>query len=359
MAYTTIDNPELYFQTVLYTGDSSDDNAITFDGDEDMQPDLVWAKGRGNVYNYVADSVRGVTKRLNPDTSIAETTTTDTVASFDSDGFTLDDDATNNWINYNGNNYVAWCWKAGGSASSNSDGTNITSTVSANTDAGFSIASYTGSGTDSDTVGHGLGSAPKMIILKKRDALDSWYVMHTSLSANNALLLDGASAEYGLGTLTYGVLSTSPTSSVFSFAAGAGAVPTGNVNNSSSTYITYCFAEKQGFSKFGTYTGNGSADGTFCFTGMKPAFVMVKKSSSTSGWAIYDNKRSSYNVMDLRLLADTEGAEDQSSDNNLDFLSNGFKFRASAGWNASATYVYMAFAEAPFVNSNGVPCNAR
>ena len=359
MAYTEIDNPELYFQVELYTGTSGDGNAMTFDGSEDMQPDMIWVKSRGNAYHYVADSVRGVTKRIAPDRSDAETTTTDTLASFDSDGFTLDDDATNNWINYSGTSYVAWCWKAGGSASSNSDGTNITSTVSANTDAGFSIASYTGSGTDSDTVGHGLGSAPKMIFLKKRDALDSWYVMHTSLSANSALLLDGTSPEYGLGTLTYGVLSTSPTSSVFSFAAGAGAVPTGNVNNSSSTYITYCFAEKQGFSKFGSYVGNSSTDGTFVYTGFSPSFLMIKCTSGTEEWWTWDNKRDTYNVVDEALHANDEDAVEVSD--SLDFLSNGFKMRVNSGArNATGTtYIYMAFAEAPFVNSNGVPCNAR
>ena len=333
MAYTEIDNPELYFQVELYTGTSGDGNAMTFDGDEDMQPDMIWVKSRGNAYHYVADSVRGVTKRIAPDRSDAETTTTDTLASFDSDGFTLDDDATNNWINYSGTNYVAWCWKESATA-------------------GFDIVSYTGNATADRSIGHSLGTEPTFIIVKDRSNTMNWPTYQKVLG-NGVQFLDITDAWTDHVAYSNYWYPSGMSSSNFGIGDNA------NTNTNTDNFIAYLFSDRQGFSKFGKYTGNGNADGAFVYTGFRPAWVMVKKSSSTSGWAIYDNKRSSYNVMDLRLLANTSGADDQSADNNIDFLSNGFKFRASAGWNASATYVYMAFAEAPFVNSNGVPCNAR
>jgi hypothetical protein len=357
MAYTTIDKPDDYFNTVLYTGDGTTARSITGVG---FQPDWLWVKSRSTTYYHgLWDVVRTNKSALYSNASDAEDTTTGgTLTSFDSDGFTLPN-VSGGFVNNSGTTYVAWNWLANGAGVSNTAG-DITSTVSASTTSGFSIVSYTGSGIDSDTVGHGLGSAPKMIILKRRDALDNWYVMHTSLSTNNSLNLDTTNAERGVGTLTYGVLSTSPTSSTFSFVAGGGAVPTGNVNNSGSTYIAYCFAEKKGFSKFGFYTGNGSTDGTFVYTGFKPAFVMMKNASQSGKWLMMDTKRDVDNVCNHRLFADVSSAESTAA-NMIDILSNGFKLRTSdTDHNASGDInIYMAFAENPFVTSTSIPTTAR
>ena len=254
MAYTTIDNPELYFQTVLYTGDSSDGNAITFDGDEDMQPDMIWVKSRGNAYHYVADSVRGVTKRIAPDRADAETSTTDTVASFDADGFTLDDDATNNWINYSGTSYVAWCWKE-------------------TADAGFDIVGYTGNATDDVDISHSLSAVPHVIIVKNRDNVnnENWCVYHhknTSAPETDFLKLNTTGATADEVEIWSDEV---PTSSVFTIGRQDA------INTSSGNHIAYLWSEKQGFSKFGSYKGNGNADGPFVYTGFRPAFLMVKK----------------------------------------------------------------------------------
>jgi len=355
--YTQIDNPELYMQVKLYTGDGSDDRTITLDGDEDMQPDMVWLKERSEVRNHtITDSVRGGSKQVFPNLTSAEATDSGTVKSFTSDGFVI---GTDDQANKDTETFVAWCFKAGTAFSNDASATgvgNTDSSGSASSTAGFSISKYVGAGASLDIqVKHGLSVKPAVMIAKNIEEAggNSWAVYHhknTSAPETEYLKLDTTTATTDLDSVW---LDTEPTSAIFYAGDFSG------TNRASDDFISYFWNDVQGYSKFGSYVGNGNVDGTFCFTGMKPAFVMVKKSSSTSGWAIYDNKRSSYNVMDLRLLADTEGAEDQSSDNNLDFLSNGFKFRASAGWNASATYVYMAFAEAPFVNSNGVPCNAR
>ena len=355
MAYTTIDDPTIYFNTVLYTGDGTSSKAITGVG---FQPDWVWLKARNHAYSHqLFDVVRGASQLLSSEESSAEQTLSG-VSSFDSDGFTVGSDAGSNG---SAKTFASWNWKAGGSASSNSDG-DITSSVSVSTDAGLSIVSYTGSGTDSDTVGHGLGAAPKMIILKKRNALDNWYVMHTSLTTNNSLNLDTTNAQRSTSVLTYGVLSTSPTSSTFSFAAGGGAVPTGNVNNSGSTYIAYCFAEKKGYSKFFSYEGNSNSDGPFVYLGFRPAWLMVKPIDASDNWVMFDNKRHNAlnsSVSPYFLYANKNFAE--TTDTKLiDFLSNGFKIRASGNTvNRSSTFIGMAFAEQPFVNSSGIPCNAR
>jgi hypothetical protein len=274
------------------------------------------------------------------------------------DGFTLAN-VSGGFVNNSGTTYVAWNWLANGAGVSNTAG-DITSTVSASTTSGFSIVSYTGSGIDSDTVGHGLGSAPKMIILKRRDALDNWYVMHTSLSTNNSLNLDTTNAQRSTSILTYGVLSTSPTSSTFSFVAGGGAVPTGNVNNSGSTYIAYCFADVKGFSKAFSYTGNGSADGVFTYCGFKPAFLLVK-STGADNWCMLDNKRDTFNVMDKRLFPNLSNAESTGVPAVVDFVSNGFKLRTSdSSFNLNGqSFIGIAFAENPFVTSTSIPTTAR
>jgi hypothetical protein len=352
MAFTDIDNPELFFQIKLYTGNGST-QSITLDGDENMQPDFVWVKDRGRSgYNHVLnDSVRGVTKYVRSNLTNDEDTYTDAITAFDSNGFTLGSDSSNGEHNVSSQTYVSWNWKAGGSASSNSNGS-ITSSVSANTTAGFSIVSYTGNGT-SGTIGHGLGSVPQMLIVKNRtDSAHEWKVYHHTLGNNKRLHLDDTSA---VGTTTAPWNATTPTSSVFSVGGDGG------TNDSSDSMIAYCFANVKGYSKFGSYEGNGNADGTFVYTGFKPAWVMTKSIDTTSNWEIKDNKRSTFNTIDDYIKANANAAEDTGvSSHAMDFLSNGFKHRGSNDEvNGSETYIYMAFAESPFVNSNGVPNNAR
>jgi len=351
MAYTTIDNPELYFQTKLYTGNGGT-NAITFDGSENMQPDWVWIKSRSQAVNhYGYDSVRGTDKRLQQNINNAESTTDTTwFNSFNSNGFTIGSESN---INNSSSTYASWNWKAGGSASSNSDGS-ITSSVSANTTAGFSIVSYTGSGSNA-TVGHGLGVAPAWYIVKQRDAARSWNVYHKSLGATKYVLLENTA---GSGTDSTVWNDTEPTSTTFSVGT------TNSTNASSGTFIAYCFAEKKGYSKFGSYTGNGNADGKFVYLGFRPAMFLIKSSSNSEQWEIMDNKRDDSNVVNQILVPNGSDAEIASNSGNRffgDFLSNGVKFRgnASSANGSGISYIYMAFAESPFVNSNGVPNNAR
>jgi len=342
MAYTTIDNPELFFQTVLYTGNATA-RSITLDGSEDMQPDWVWCKNRSiNANHHLFDSVRGATKDISSNLTNAETTDTAKVTSFNTDGFSL---GTNGNVNGNTNNQVAWCWKAGGSASNNTDG-GITSSVSVSQDAGFSIATWTGTGSTA-TIGHGLNAVPKMIITKARSNAYDWYIYHASIGNTKAIYLNLTNAESGASANFWN--NTTPTSSVWT--AG------GNVFNNNYTFVTYAFAEKKGYSKFGSYTGNGNADGTFVYTGFKPAWVMVKSTTSTDHWRMQDNKRGSPGTAPL--YPHLSSAE-PSANFTFDLLSNGFKWRNTDGdANASNTYIYMAFAESPFTNSNGVPNNGR
>ena len=353
MAYTAIDDPEAYFQTKLYTGNAIDDTAITLDGDTDMQPDLIWTKERSQTGNHnIFDSVRGTSKRLRTETNAAEGTLdpVNQIKSFDSDGFTL---GTNNGSNEDSVTFVAWNWLAGGSASSNSDGS-ITSSVSANTTAGFSIVSFTGDDDDAATIGHGLGQTPKFIIQKRRDSSGDWQVTFKDKGVGYLNFATVFGTDYGSnGRLNY----TGMTSTTYNFGAGTSNVS--SVNLSGATYIAYCFAEISGYSKLGSYTGNGDADGTFIYTGFKPAFILVKDiTGADDNWFIWDNKRDGYNVVNRYLRPNLNNAEGYYE--AIDILSNGFKNRnTSSSANGSETYIYMAFAEAPFVNSNGVPCNAR
>ena len=348
-----IDKPSDYFNTKLYTGTGSE-LAITGVG---FQPDLSWFKTRSDANGHtLIDSVRGITKRLASHNTQAEITQSDMLESFDSDGFTLGDDS-NNYTNWSGKTWVAWNWKAGGSASSNSNGS-ITSSVSANTDAGFSIVSYTGNGTDGATVGHGLTS-PKLVLIKDRDNATPWlmygYPNHPAfpndgslikLNESSAMVTDDSSTELSIG------------SSTVTFVDAGSAI-----NANSTKFIMYCFQEKQGYSKFGSYTGNGNADGAFVYTGFKPAFVMAKRSDSASAgnWNIRDSKRSPSNVASQVLQADSSAAEGTATGTLIDMYSNGFKPRnGGSGVNAgSSLYIYMAFAENPFVTSTGVPATAR
>ena len=336
--YTTIDSPAKHFNTKLYTGNGST-RSITGVG---FQPDWTWTKKRnGTTGHRLVDAVRGVTKALFTNGTNTESTEANGLTAFASDGYALGTDG-----NYNNSSdtYVSWNWLGANGTTSNSDGS-ITSTVSANQTAGFSIVSYTGNATAGATIGHGLGATPQWVIVKNRDNAQNWFNYHIGIGATKVIYLDLTNASQ---TLTQGWNDTAPTSSVVSLGTEAG------TNQSGSNMIAYCFAEKQGYSKFGSYTGNGNADGTFVYTGFKPAWVMVKKSSGTNAWLIVDNKRDTFNATDGQLFANTSGAEDTSStNNNFDYLSNGFKTRntGDAYNGSSATYIYMAFAESPFVTA--------
>jgi hypothetical protein len=344
---TIVDGSE-HFNTVLWSAQSPYGD-ISISG-VNFQPDFVWVKSRPQAYNHTLfDSVRGVAKTLYSDSTSAETANSiyGYLSSFDADGFTGSAGSSDNsYFNYTGNSYVAWNWKAGGTAVSNTDGT-ITSQVSANVDAGFSIVSYTGNGTAGATVGHGLSSAPDMIIVKPRVNTTGWVVGHSSLNSGTNpwqwyLSLEGTAAQ---GTTNLVWNNTAPTSTVFSLGSGTG-------TNPASTMIAYCFHSVEGFSKVGSYTGNGSADGTFVYTGFRPAWVMVKRTDAANNWIINDNKRGTYNVEEDWLYANLSNAETQAI--FADFTSNGFKLRnnASAVNASGGTYIYLAFAENPFKYAN-------
>nr|BAR15293.1 hypothetical protein [uncultured Mediterranean phage uvMED]BAR15312.1 hypothetical protein [uncultured Mediterranean phage uvMED] len=346
MAYSTITKPSDYFNTKLYTGNGST-NAITGVG---FQPDFVWIKDRSGTNNHeLNDAVRGANHQVFSNLTNAETTPTNHLNAFNSDGFTLGNDGS---VNTNSSNYCSWNWKANGAGSSNTDGS-ITSSVSANTTSGFSIVSYTGTGANA-TVGHGLGSKPKFIIIKSRDKVDNWHCYHESIGATKVIWLDLTSASASTSPF---MQDTEPTSSVFSLGNNTA------VNTSGFDHIAYCFAEKQGYSKFGSYTGNGNADGTFVYTGFKPSWVMVKQTNASgNSWHIKDNKRSSFNVVDDSIYANMNIAEvANNSALNTDFLSNGFKLKNTDGSSngGGASYIYMAFAEEPLVASNDIPATAR
>ena len=351
MAYTTIDDPSAYFQTVLYVGNATA-RSITFDGNTDMQPDLNWTKVRNSgTYHNLADSVRGATKQIYSNASDAEASATDAITSFNSNGFSI---GSNGDVNANTKNIVSWNWKAGTSftndASSTGIGT-IDSSGSVSDTAGFSITSYTGTGS-AGTIKHGLSVAPSMVIIKNRDDGQSWRVGVTSIGFDKYLGLNGT----GASTSSSGMFNdTAPTTSVFSVGSD------GSTNASGEKCIAYCFAEKKGYSKFGSYTGNGNADGPFIFTGFRPAWVMIKSSSSAESWVIFDNKREGYNPQNDFLRADTSGVEANTTA-DIDLLSNGFKIRSAGSGHdndSGQTYIYMAFAENPFVTSSGVPTTAR
>ena len=330
MAYTAIDDPEAYFQVELYTGTGSE-LSTTFDGDTDMQPDFVWIKDRGDASSSALfDSVRGVQKRLKSDSIAVELTQSDSLTAFGSDGFTS---GGNGHTDEDGNNFVAWCWKE--SATS-----------------GFDIVSYTGN-ESARTISHSLSAVPEMMIVRGRIANRNWVVYHHTQGNTYSGYMDANDAFTDQTHWN----DTSPTSSVFTIEGGSDS----NVNTDSAAYIAYLWRGVQGFSKIGKYTGNGNADGTFIYTGFRPAMIFVKQSSGSNSWHIMDNKRDTFNPLGELLIPNSDAATNTVSDNRFDLLSNGFKCRDTAGGtNASGeTYVYMAFAEQPFVNSEGVPCNAR
>ena len=467
MAYTTIDNAELYFQTKIFTGNGST-QSITLDGSENMQPDWVWIKNRGAVTNHeLADSVRGANKLLKTNAGDTEQNNSNKITSFDSDGFGVGNDAN---VNQSSTNIVSWNWSAGGTAPAitytvkvvsdsgnkyrfddfgtsavtldlqeggtytfdQSDSSNAThplrfytasdksggeyttgvtttgtpgssgaktvitvasgaptlyyqcsshagmggqantnstfgssnfsgsiqSTVSAGSTQGFSIVFHTGTGSAS-TVGHGLSSKPEMMIFKNRDRTANWVIYHHKLNAQPEQAYIYFSTMGGRDGYNGFFNNTEPTSSVFTIGTD------GDFNSSGEKMIGYCFNSVKGFSKFGSYVGNGNADGTFVYTGFKPAFIIIKQiGSDGENWWVYDNKRNTSNLVTKGLYPNASNAEvdySGSSQMNLDFVSNGFKLRASDGAlnGSGSSYIYMAFAESPFVNSNGIPTNAR
>ena len=344
MAYTTINKSSDYFNTKLYTGTGAE-NAVT---GINFQPDWTWIKSRNATYDHTLyDAVRGATKQLYSNQTNGQYTEAQGLKSFDSDGFTNGTDAKGN---NNGSTFVSWNWKANGQGSSNTDGSINTTYTSANTTSGMSIIQYSGNGTAGATIGHGLGVAPKCVIIKRTDTTSNWIFGTGATGFTKFLYLNTTGAE----TTNSGTFNnTAPSSSVITLGSW------NDVNNSSGTYIAYCFAEKQGFSKFGSYKGNGNDDGAFIYTGFKPAFILVKNTAISGSWSIFDNKRLGYNAFNYVLYADITNVG--SNGLPIDILSNGFKWRTSAAMvNGSGNNcIFMAFAEAPLVGSNNVPATAR
>ena len=332
-AYTAIDNPELYFQCEIWTGNNTDDRAITFGGSEDMAPNLVWIKNRDAAYrNFLVDTVRGATKVLRADINSVESTEAASVKSFTSDGFTLGTDAAVNGTD----KYVSWSW--------------VESTT-----AGFDIITYTGNGS-AQNIAHNLSAVPHFVMLFNRDATYEHFAWHKALADDNALKLSTSDAT---STYSHGQIDETTDASNVVLAQ---ATTVNNVSIDTNNYLLYVFAPKQGFSKFGSYWGNDSTDGTFVYCGFRPAYIMIKNITIADSWFIYDAKRMPTNHTRYTVKANEPDAEQSGTTNEmLDILSNGFKVRAAYGGtnDSSENYIFAAFAEAPLANSNGVPCNAR
>ena len=346
MAYTTINKQTDYFNTKLYTGTGYSLN-VTGVG---HQPDFTWIKcsAAGSGTDHVLfDTVRGVTKALNSNDNSVEDPISNALTAFGTDGFTVNG---NGATGANGDTYVSWNWKAG-TTSGLSGGTITPSSYSINTTSGFGIYTYTGTGS-AGTIAHGLGSTPKMIIVKCTSNADTWAVYHADVGATKYMELDTTAAAQ---TSTQPWNDTEPTSSVFTVGNWSA------TNGSGRTYVAYCFAGKTGYSKFGSFVGNGSSDGVFCYTGMKPAWVLIKQINTTNNWLLFDNKRPGYNLTANFLEPDAYGAEAVNNPNNrIDILSNGFKIRGSGtATNASGgTYIYMTFGQS-IVGTNNIPATAR
>ena len=370
MAYTTIDDPSQYFQTVLWSGDNADTRNITNDGNSDLQPDWVWIKSRdgsGNGYSHnVHDTSRGVDSNINKSLFIdqvdaeggGDNVTTSAqlggVSAMLSDGFTVKEGNTDDarYVNKSGNTYVAWQWKANGgnTTSFSASGAQLAGTRQSNTTAGFSIITYTGDGNNNATIPHGLNSAVKFVIIKDRGNATNWYVGHNSTFTTGEIFLNLTNAV----AAAFGPFNkTAPTASNIVLGTD------GSVNGSGDTMICYAFAEVQGYSKFGSYTGNGNADGAFVYTGFKPAWFLCKQTNTSRSWTLIDSKRPEINSDDTKALVPNENGAEENID--ADFLSNGLKIRQNhtAINQSGGTYIYMAFAEHPFVSSKGVPVTAR
>ena len=326
MAYTTIDKPSDYFETVLWS--SVDTSIDTLD----FQPDWVWIKSRTNADTQVLfDSVRGAGERLSSSSTGAESTKTDELTAFNSDGFTL---GTGSNVNRASNNNVAWSWKE-------------------TADAGFDIVSYTGNATIR-TISHSLSAVPNWMIIKCRsEDGHSWKVYHKSIGATKTLALQGTGTPDDDANYHN---DTEPTSSVFTVGSN------GDVNDDGETFIAYLFAEKQGYSKFGSYIANANANGIFEYTGFKPAFLLIKNTSQATDWIMYDNKRDGFEPQNKEFATNSNAVEANAEDNNVQFCANGFKVR-NAGTKSNAdsgdNLIYIAFAEQPLVTSTGIPATAR
>ena len=363
MAYTTIDDPSAYFQTALYTGNGTSTNAITNDGNSDLKPDWLWLKSRSITSDHIIfDSTRGTNKRISANTDSAEETQA-YYSSFNTDGFTIGSDNAN--VNQSSATYVNWQWKANGGTTTTNDASatgvgSIDSVYQANTTAGFSIVTYTGTGSIG-SLAHGLGAVPHVMMVKNRSksAGESWTVYHhknTSAPETENLQLNTTNATSDTDAPWN---DTAPTSTVFT-------VKNDDVtNDDGETFVGYFFREIQGYSRFGSYTGNGNADGPFVYTGFKPAWLMYRNVSRSENWIIVDNKRNTINpVSGANLQANVSDAEANETRWEEDFLSNGFKIRTNGSNNnanngSGETIIYMAFAESPFVSSEGVPTTAR
>jgi len=348
MAYITF-QPNDHFNTKLYTGNGSTQN-ITGVG---HQVDWTWIKYRTDTEGHgLFDVLRGALYRLQSNSNSVSSSQAGTVTAFGSDGFSLGSNAE---VNANNGSYVSWNWKANGQGSSNTDGTINTTYTSANTTAGFSISKVTLSGSGNQTFGHGLGVTPSLVIFKCTSHAETWKVYNSSLSspASKYLQLDTTDAV-GNASNIWGAGMTSSTVGV----------NVGVLGTASQDYVAYCFAEKKGFSSIGSYIGNGNVNGPMIYTGFKPAFVLLKNTGSYTGatedWGIYDNKRNTFNEVDEALFASATTVETNVGD-GIDFLSNGIKIRDSGGElnKDGDTFIYMAFAEHPFVASNGDPATAR
>ena len=358
MAYTTINKSTDYFNTKLYSGDGQSTHAITGVG---FQPDLVWIKKRSGTGSHnLVDAVRGVQKAIEPNSTGAQGTYSNNLSAFGADGFTV---GSGSLTNDNGYTFASWNWKANGAGSANTDGSINTTATSVNTTAGCSISTYSGTGSAA-TIGHGLGTVPQVMIVKNTYQAEHWIVYHHGIDdvasgGSNApqdkyirLNDTGSRADFPMWN------DTAPTASVFSVGTSS------SVNQAGGTFVAYCFAEKPGFSKFGSVKGNGSDDGPFIYTGFKPAFYMHKiYNGSTGQWLMFDNKRNESNVVNKFLKTDANEAEGTSGTaNKVDFLSNGIKIRENNGDlnnSTSTNYLYMAFAEAPLVGTNNIPATAK
>ena len=344
MAYTTVNDPSANFQTAIYTGSSSS-VTVTNDGNSNLQPDLIWCKRRNGSNNHnIFDTNRGLDNRQWTD--LASASNTGTSVSAVTDGFSTG----TYWgdINSNGNTFVGWQWKGnGGTNSTNYDGS-ITSTVQANTTAGFSIVKWTGTGSNG-TVGHGLGVAPDCIFFKNYTAAENWTTYH-SVQGNTGGLYLNLNNQFNTAGSWYN--DTSPTTSVFSVGT--------NSKTNGGTMVAYCFADIKGYSKFGSYTGNGNADGTFVYTGFKPAWFCVKGTDITQNWQLWDNKRNDYPNNPRQEILSPSSSSTESGNYNVDFLANGVKIRDTDGaWNSDGNnYVYLAFAVNPLVATNNVAATA-
>jgi hypothetical protein len=355
MAYSDIKDPSAHFQATTYTGAGAN-TVVTNGGNSDLKPDLLWIKNRTAGYaHFLVDSNRNISYAQNSsnapyletDSSAAENNNQNWMQSVNTDGFTTG--ITEHTNSNSGSAFVAWQWKAnGGTTASNTDGS-ITSTVQANQDAGFSIVTYTGTGATA-TVGHGLGVAPKIIIGKRSSGSSNWWVGGSILTSTQTMYLN---LDNGIDTVAESIINNVTTSTTFKLGTDT------NRNAASGTHVAYCFAEKQGYSKFGKYVGNGSDNGPFVYTGFKPAFLIMKRADSAGNWVMFDTKRDTYNVTKHRLFPNLVNS-DNTTRNYIDLLSNGFKMRnTDVDHNSTgSTIIYMAFAENPFV-AGGIPTTAR